>query len=82
MFEYYVPIEVAEDGDAPVQSDPDITTVINGLEHCMRTDGDNCKYCPYFNGECVDELSRDALRVIKRLIEKNAGMEMKNDETH
>ena len=65
----------------PEQSDPDIATVINGLEHCMCHDGDNCIYCPYFNGECVDELSRDALRVIKRLIEKSAGMEIKDDET-
>ena len=39
--------------------------VIKGLERCSKHDGSECPQCPYFNGECTDDLMADALALMK-----------------
>lgn len=39
--------------------------VIKGLERCSKHDGSECPHCPYFNGECTDDLISDALSLLK-----------------
>ena len=43
----------------------DIEKVIKGLERCSKHDGSECPHCPYFNGECTDDLMSDALSLFK-----------------
>ena len=47
-----------------------IDMVINGLEHCKRTDGEKCPDCPYFHTECTASLSADALELLKEQQQK------------
>ena len=44
-----------------------IDTVINGLKHCKRADGEKCSECPYFHAECTSSLSADALALLESL---------------
>ena len=44
--------------------------VIKGLERCSKHDGSECPHCPYFNGECTDDLMADALALLKELAEE------------
>ena len=44
--------------------------VITGLSHCKNHDGKDCPDCPYFNTECIDDLSADALDLIKELLKE------------
>lgn len=39
--------------------------VVKGLEYCKEHDGANCPECPYFDAMCVDDLSADALELLK-----------------
>lgn len=39
--------------------------VIKGLERCSKHDDSECMQCPYFNGECTDDLMADALSLLK-----------------
>ena len=43
----------------------DIEKVTKGLQYCTKTDGNQCPKCPYFDGECTEELSKDALELLK-----------------
>ena len=43
----------------------DMGKVLNGLERCSKHDGVECPKCPYFNGECTDDLMADALELLK-----------------
>ena len=44
--------------------------VREGLERCSKHDGSECPQCPYFNGECTDDLMADALALLKEQEEK------------
>lgn len=44
---------------------PDRENAIKGLEFCSKHDGSECPQCPYFNGECVDNLCADAIALLK-----------------
>jgi hypothetical protein len=48
----------------------DAEKVIKGLEICKNHDGSNCLECPYFVDECVDDLSADALELLKEQEDK------------
>ena len=45
----------------------DTEKVIEGLKRCSKHDGTECPECPYFNGECTDDLMADALELLKEL---------------
>ena len=44
----------------------DIEKVIKGLERCTKHDGSECPQCPYYNGECTNDLMVDALSLLKK----------------
>ena len=45
--------------------------VIKGLEHCIiNHDSRDCTSCPYYHGDCVDDLCADALALLKEQEEK------------
>ena len=43
----------------------DYENVIKWLEHCSKHYGFDCPQCPYFNGECTDDLMADTLALLK-----------------
>lgn len=46
---------------------PDREKVLKGLECCEKTDGSDCKNCPYTDDcDCVEFMSRDALALLKK----------------
>lgn len=41
--------------------------VIKGLECCKKTDGSDCKNCPYTDeNDCVEFMAMDALELLKK----------------
>ena len=45
----------------------DIENLKKGLGLCTHHDGTVCPDCPYWKGECVDDMSAEALYVINQL---------------
>lgn len=42
--------------------------VVIGLDCCKRTDGRQCKFCPYTDSDsCVEDMATDALGLIAEL---------------
>lgn len=55
--------------------------VIKGLERCSKHDGSECPQCPYFNGECTDDLMADALSLLKEQSELLRKLQKRQGQT-